>query len=198
MLGAARARLAHFPAGLVEFRRGDALEALPAAEPWDVILSTWVLGYIPLEPFFALACRNLSPGGSLLFLVHTQNTPREPLEIFTRLALEEPGALIRPVGFDFPVDLAAASRRVQAAGLAIVDVWQGALTFRCASERAALDHLLGSGAGTAYYEAVAPSRREALTRRFEKELAQRHPAGPVEVIHDYIGCVARKPSGTKA
>lgn len=39
---------------------------------------------------------------------------------------------------------------------------------------------------------IDPARRPALTARYEQALAHRHSAGPVDVTHDYLGCIAWK------
>ncbi|NQT92355.1 MAG: radical SAM protein [Lentisphaerae bacterium] len=194
MLSVARTRLAGMSAA-VQFRHGDALVEIGQGGPWNVVITCWVLGYIPLDPFFSAVADNLVPGGHLLFLVHQANSPREPMEIFTRLAMERSEALSRQVAFDFPEGVNDTRGRLEAAGLEIEDLWEDALTFRCASAQAALDHLMESGAGTAYYEAVRPELREELSRDFVRELALLHPGGPIDVIHDYVGCIARKRVG---
>ena len=190
MLSVAKGRLAGSRT-LIRFRQGDALVEIGEGGPWDVVFTCWVLGYIPLDPFFSAAAENLVSDGRLLFLVHRADSPREPLQIFTRLAAEHDGTLFRQVAFDFPEGADDARERLERAGFEIEDLWENALTFRCADAQAALDHLMESGAGTAYYEAVRPELRDALSRRFVGELAGRYPDGPIDIIHDYIGCVAR-------
>ncbi|MBI4880197.1 MAG: hypothetical protein HY812_11140 [Planctomycetes bacterium] len=105
---------------------------------------------------------------------------------------------VKRVDFDFPRDAAHARAALEAAGLEVRDLWEGAITFRCASPAAVLEHLLKSGAGTAYYDALDPARRPELERRFLEELAARHPgAREIPVIHDYVACVARRPGGKR-
>ena len=48
----------------------------------------------------------------------------------------------------------------------------------------ALEHLLKSGAGTAYYEAVVPDRREELSARFVKRLEEHTSGSSYDVVHD--------------
>ena len=57
--------------------------------------------------------------------------------------------------------------------------------------RSVLEHLLKSGAGTAFYEAVVPARRKSLTERFVRMLTARHRrSGGYDVKHDYLACIA--------
>lgn len=71
---------------------------------------------------------------------------------------------------------------------------EGAITFRCATPAAALQHLLRSGAGTAYHDALDPARRPALEQRFLKELGARHAGEPdIPMVHEYVACIALKP-----
>ena len=193
MIGEARHRLEGAGRRGVRFEAGDALEALRGGGPFDLVFTSWVLGYIPLRPFFEAAAGALAPGGRLAFVVHRENSPREPLEIFSRLVAEDPSVLRNRVDFDFPRDAAHARSALEAAGLEAADLREGAITFRCASAAAVLEHLLKSGAGTAYYDALDPARRPALERRFLEELGARY-AGTREipVVHDYVACVARK------
>jgi protein-L-isoaspartate O-methyltransferase len=71
----ARQRLSAKGLGGVEFIRGDALEVLRAQNMLDLVFSSWVLGYIPLKPFFAAAREALASGGRLAFVVHKENSP---------------------------------------------------------------------------------------------------------------------------
>lgn len=195
MIGEARRRLEGAGLSGVRFEAGDALEALRKGGPVDLVFTSWVLGYIPLGPFFEAAAKALAPGGRLAFVVHRENSPREPLEIFSRLAAEDPSVLVKRVDFDFPRDAAHARSLLEAAGLEPLGLWEGAIAFRCASPAAVLEHLLKSGAGTAYYDALDPARRPALERRFLEELAARHGRREIPVVHDFVGCIARKPAG---
>jgi MoaA/NifB/PqqE/SkfB family radical SAM enzyme/SAM-dependent methyltransferase len=194
MIDEARRRLE--AAGLrgVRLEAGDALEALRRGGPYDLVFTSWVLGYIPLKPFFEAAGRALVPGGWLAFVVHRESSPREPLEVFSRLVAEDPTVLVKRVDFDFPRDAAHARATIEASGLKVVHIWEGAITFRCTSPSAVLQHLLKSGAGTAYYDALEPTRRPALERRFLEELGALHAGAPdIPVAHDYVGCLATKP-----
>jgi len=178
----------------VRFKVGDALQLLNSEESFDTVFSSWVLGYIPLEPFFTTAAARLSPGGILAFVVHRDGSPREAVEIFDELVREDPSILEARVAFDFPRDACHARTLVEASGLAISNLWEGSIVFRCPGPREVLDHLIHSGAGMAFYEAVVPDRRQALTDEFLRRLAKRAGGRRVfEVVHEYVSCVAVKP-----
>ena len=194
MLEQARRRAASAGLEGIRFVAGDALENLTASRgPFDLVFSTWVLGYIPLEPFFKAAHQALSKGGRLAFVVHRQDSPREILELFKELAIENPQVLQRQVAFDFPQDGDDAARRLTAAGLTVERAWEGSVVFRYDSPAQVFEHLLKSGAGTAYYDAIDPDRRQGLQQEFVRRLALRNRQGPgYQVVHDYLACVARK------
>jgi len=191
-----RARLRADSAGLngIRFTQGDALEHLASVQgPFDLVFSSWVLGYIPLRPFFTAASAALAQGGRLAFVVHRQGSPRQVLEIFQALALEYPSALQGQVVFDFPLDREDAACRLRAAGLRVDRIWEGQVVFACDSPDQVLEHLLKSGAGTAYYDAVDPGMREVLGREFVRRLALQNPKGPPYLVaHDYVACIAAK------
>lgn len=194
MLAQARKRLQAKGTDNVRFLAGDALEALDREGPFDLVFSSWVLGYIPLEPFFAATSRRLLPGGRLAFVVHKENSPRRPLEIFAELVARDPSVLQKRVAFDFPRDAAHIEAEMQAAGLQIEHLWDGAAVFRYQTPEQVLEHLLKSGAGTAFYDAIDPARREALTAEFLDLLAAgRQPPERFQVAHEYVACVAQKP-----
>ena len=177
----------------VRFLAGDALAALGVAGQFDCVFSSWVLGYIPLEPFFAAAHRALQPGGRLAFVVHRENSPREPLELFAELVAEDPTVLEKRVAFDFPRDAVHVRSLLQAAGFEPQVLREDSIVFRYDSAEAVLEHLLKSGAGTAFYDALDPVRRPALTERFLQMLAHGRQAGtPFEVRHEYVACVASR------
>ena len=194
MLTEARRRIRDAALTNVRFLAGDALDLLADAGPFDVVFSSWVLGYIPLRPFFGTAFRALGPGGRLAFVVHKENAPRLQLELFAELVARDPSVLLKRVAFDFPRDDARVRAELADAGLAVAEIWDGAAVFRYDSPEAVLDHLLKSGAGTAFYDAIDPERRAALTDEFLRLLAERRRQPThYEVRHDYIACIATKP-----
>jgi protein-L-isoaspartate O-methyltransferase len=199
MQSVARARLREQGLTNVHFIAGDALAALDSQGCFDRIFSSWVLGYIPLAPFFAAAHRALKPGGQLGFVVHRENSPREALEIFGELVAEDPTVLQKQVAFDFPRDTDHVRALLEAAGFAIQALWQDSIAFRYGNPEQVLEHLLKSGAGTAFHDAIDPARRPALTQRFLQMLAAHHTPGTgFEVLHEYVACVAsRENSATK-
>ncbi len=193
MLAEARRRLEQRDAGNVRLVTGDALEILDREGPFDLVFSSWVLGYIPLKPFFAAASRRLASGGRLAFVVHKENSPREALEIFGRLVARDPSVLQKRVAFDFPRDSGHVEEEMQAAGLNVEHLWEGAVVFGYERPEGVLEHLLKSGAGTAFYDAVDPEKRESLTGEFLQGLAAaRQGSNGYEVRHDYVACIARK------
>jgi protein-L-isoaspartate O-methyltransferase len=187
----ARARIQSQGCANVRFVAGDARGALNAAASFDRVFSSWVLGYIPLVPFFAAARRALKTGGQLGFVVHRENSPREALEIFAELVAEAPSVLRKRVAFDFPRDTGHVRALLQDAGFEIRALWQDSIVFRYGSAEQVLEHLLKSGAGTAFHDAIDPVHRPALTKRFLQEIALRHaPGTDFEVRHEYVACVA--------
>ena len=192
MLGEARRKTGDNPG--IRFIAGDALEELKNADDLDLVFSSWVLGYIPLNPFFTAVEEALSPGGQLAFVVHKENSPREPLEIFSELVARDPSVLLKRVDFDFPPDMDHVRTEIGLAGLDVEQLWEGAITFTYDSPEQVLEHLLKSGAGTAFNDAIDPARRDRLQQQFLEILSHRQkPGEPCRVIHDYITCIATKP-----
>ncbi|MCY3018034.1 MAG: radical SAM protein [Planctomycetota bacterium] len=191
MIAEARKRLEG--CGNVRFVIADALDMLQRGGPADLVFTSWVLGYIAPRAFYAATARALAPGGRLAFVIHKDHSPRQPLDIFNQLVARDPTVLLKQVSFDFPASLAQVREELAAARLQVEDVWEGQVVFRYASPEQVLEHLLRSGAGTAFYEALDPSRRQPLTREFLERLSKEHQQGaPYEVAHEYISCVARK------
>ena len=178
----------------VEFIVGDALEHLKCAAGLNLVFSSWVLGYIAPKPFFAAAEAALANGGRLAFLAHKEGSPREPLEIFADLVAARPEALRSQVAFAFMRDVAQVENQLGAVGLAPESIWEGEIEFSYGGAEAVLEHLLKSGAGTAFYEAVDPSCRPQMERGFLDGLRARHSGrGPYRVRHEYIAAIAVKP-----
>ncbi|MDD5657118.1 MAG: radical SAM protein [Elusimicrobia bacterium] len=193
MLARAARRLGTAPPGRVRFARGDALALLGERHGLDLVFSSWALGYIPLESFLASSFGALRGGGRLAFIVHRENSPRRELELFRRVGAEDPGSLDMKVDFDFPSP-GRVRAGLRSAGLRLDELWTGKAVFRYGSASQVLEHLLKSGAGTAYYRAVKPRRRPRARRRFLELLAAANAGRPgYEVVHDYVGCVAQKP-----
>jgi MoaA/NifB/PqqE/SkfB family radical SAM enzyme/SAM-dependent methyltransferase len=194
MLAEACGRLDQMGSTNVEFVVGDALDALDGENGLDVVFSSWVLGYIPLKPFFERTARALREGGHLAFVVHKENSPREPFDIFWELVARDPSVLKKRVAFDFPGGMAHVRDELWAAGLGVARLWDGSVTFRYDTPEQVLEHLLKSGAGTAFYDAVEPARRDELEQDFLATLAERHGSNPpYDVVHEYVSSVARKP-----
>jgi len=184
------------PEGL-ELLRGDALAALQNAWSVDLVFSSWALGYIKPKPFFEAAYGALVPGGHLALAVHKLNSPKEPLEIFASLIAEDPSALAKKVFFEFPESPSDLEGMLSAAGFEAIEIEEGSLDFAFDFGREALEHLMLSGAGTAYYDAVDPAKREELKKRFVQIAGSRRGAdGRCHVVHEYLSCVARRPKGS--
>jgi SAM-dependent methyltransferase len=194
MLEEAHARAKAHDVQNIQFIAGDALERLEKDGPFDLIFSSWVLGYIPLAPFFSRAAQALVPKGQLAFVVHKENSPREPLDLFWEIVAEDPSVLEQRVAFDFPRDVKHLRTELRNAGLRPELLEDGKVTFSYASPEEVLEHLLKSGAGTAFYDALNPARRQALEQRFLDTLRARQGSKKkYKVIHDCIVCIARKP-----
>ena len=194
MLAQAHKRVGEAGLDNVRFIAGDALDILSSTGPFDMVFSSWVLGYIPLEPFLAAAGRALRASGIIAFVVHKENSPREPLEIFGRLVAQDPSVLQKRVAFDFPRDMNHV-RQLLSAGFEILHLWDGKIVFRYDTPEEVLEHLLKSGAGTAFYDAIDPKKREQLKREFIETIARGKPPASHEVIHDYICCIAKLKTG---
>jgi len=194
MIGLARRRVNGAGHDNVRFRRQDALGALTRLRPFDLVFSSWVLGYIPLRPFFEAVAASLDAGGRLAFVVHRQNSPARELEIFRELVAQDPSVLRKRVHFDFPDDRRHVERLLAEAALVPEELSEGRIIFRCGSPEAVMDHLIGSGAGTAFYDALDPSRRKEMEDRFKGVLACRAGRkGAWNVVHEFVLCVAHKP-----
>lgn len=187
----ARERLAGAGLQNVDYVLGDALAALANETGLDAIFTSWVLGYVPVDDFLA-AGRALKKGGKLGIVVHRENSPEREFGIFSKLVAEDPSAMRYKVAFDFPTNLAGLKRSLEAAGLEPASLWEGAVVFRYGSAEAVMDHLLKSGAGTVFYEAIAPEKRERLRARFLDELRRLNNSEVFEVRHDYLGCIATR------
>lgn len=191
MLGLARIRFQKMGIDNVRFMQGDALEVMSGLSGIDCVITSWVLGYISLAPFFRACTQCLVPGGQVALILHKENSPQRETEVFAEIAAEEPSSLLRRVSFDFPRDLSHLEEVVRDAGLEIVESWQDVAVFHYSSPRLVLDHLLKSGAGTVFYEAIRPERREELTTRFLQKIEERSVSPDFDVRHEYVGCIAR-------
>ncbi len=193
MLNVARRRLADLKLDNVQFMQRDAVDALSGLQGLDAVFTSWVLGYIPLQPFFAAAAMALSPGGRLALIVHRENSPKEEFGIFSSLVSLNPLVMTRRVAFDFPRDGTHLESLVDEAGLAVVDLWEGSAVFRYGTAGEVLDHLLKSGAGTVFYDAIDRSMRDGLTREFLAILQERNGGRKTfQVRHDYVACIAQR------
>jgi len=196
MIAEARARARAEGIENIRFIAGDAVELLETESLFDTVFTSWVLGYIPVTPFFRRARNALKPGGRLAFVVHKENSPREPLDIFWDIVAEDPSVLEKRVAFDFPRDLEHVRSELRSAGFEVEHLWDGQITFHYNTRDEVLEHLLKSGAGTAFYDAVDPRRRKALEQRFLDTLSSRQAEERgFEVVHDHISCIARKSCG---
>jgi SAM-dependent methyltransferase len=195
MLSVASRRLKAAGRDNVEFILGDAMETLARCRDVDVVFASWVLGYIPVVPFLAVAARAMKPGGRLAILVHRENSPAREFGIFAELVARDPSVLRKQVAFDFPRDREHLRDLLVASGLTCDGAWQGHVTFTYRTSREVLEHLLKSGAGTVFYDALDAARRDELTRWFLERLDQLTPPGqPFDVVHQYVACIASRPA----
>jgi MoaA/NifB/PqqE/SkfB family radical SAM enzyme/SAM-dependent methyltransferase len=192
MLSQARNRIQSAGCNNIQFVEGDALDILNREGLFDMVFSSWVLGYIPLKPFFTAVECALNLSGKLAFVVHKENSPANELEIFGRLVAKDPSILLKRVAFDFPRDMDHV-RQLLSMKFQIQHLWDGSIIFRYDTPEEVLEHLLKSGAGTAFYDAIDPKRRQRLEQEFLDTVAERKGhRSKFEVIHDYICCIAVK------
>jgi len=101
--------------------------------------------------------------------------------------------LTKRVAFDFPRDRAHLREALEQEGLEVIDKWEGSAVFRYGTAREVLDHLLESGAGTVFYDAIDGKARDRLTGEFLSMLARQNGRRKTfEVKHDYLACIGRK------
>jgi hypothetical protein len=82
---------------------------------------------------------------------------------------------------------------IEAAGFETEFLHEGNITFRYNSPEDVLEHLLKSGAGTAFHDAIDPVSRNRLEERFLEKLAYRSDKDSrYDVVHDYVMCIAQK------
>lgn len=104
--------------------------------------------------------------------------------------------LRKRVAFDFPQGTSHVCFELEKIGFELVELWEGSVIFRYADAEKVLDHLLKSGAGTAFYDALDPSRRNDLRREFLEILVARHRFKPnFDVVHDFVASIAMKKGG---
>jgi MoaA/NifB/PqqE/SkfB family radical SAM enzyme/protein-L-isoaspartate O-methyltransferase len=195
MLSRAQTRVERAGHANVRLVQGDALEKLREHQDLDLVFTSWVLGYIPLGLFFEAAYGALRPGGRLGLVVHKLGSPRRELGIFTEIVSADPSVLVRQVSFDFPRDEDHLRQELSAAGLDPRCIWDGKCVFSYETAEGALEHLLLSGAGTVFYDAIAEGARDRLRQRFLEQLTAANRGHPTyDVIHDYLACIAVKPT----
>jgi hypothetical protein len=111
--------------------------------------------------------------------------------LFGELIAENPSVLSRQVAFDFPRDGVHIRELLEGFDFEVQRVWEGEIAFRYQTPQEVLEHLLKSGAGTAFYEAVDAVQRPILERAFLERFAQRHPgASSFSVTHEYVSAIA--------
>lgn len=177
----------------VIFVCGDAFDQLSKFNDIDIIFSSWVLGYIPLKDFFYQAFKSLKKNGKIGIVVHKDHSPRQPLDIFAEIISEDPSVMQKIVSFDFPTDVNHLFNIASAVGFCVDFIKDGEITFKYKTAEEVLEHLLKSGAGTAYYDAIDEKKRTGLEMEFIKRLKKQNKNSKIfKVIHDYIICIAIK------
>lgn len=178
----------------ITFMQGDFFEvarALPE-QGFGAVVSTWVLGYLPLEETFREVRRLLAEGGTFGFIVHRDRSPIREMRLFEELVARDPSVMTRSVVFGFPRDEDELRERLAASGLHAGLIRRGTIRFPCAGGRGALDHLLRSGAGTVYYDAIRTDARPALEAEFVRRLDEIAFGGTVWVEHEYFMAAATR------
>jgi MoaA/NifB/PqqE/SkfB family radical SAM enzyme/SAM-dependent methyltransferase len=174
--------------------QSNALEELRKARDLDLVFTSWVLGYIPLNPFFSVAINALKPGGKLALIVHRDRSPNREIELFDEIVMDDPSVLTKAISFDFPKDTGHLTEELEQARFHVRDIWEGQVIFRYDTAEDVLRHLLKSGAGTVFYEALDYRRRDDLKNDFLKRLIKRNKESTdYTVIHDYLACIAQRP-----
>jgi SAM-dependent methyltransferase len=178
----------------VEFRVGDVLVELrqiPRASV-DVVLSTWLIGYVGCDELFPLVKRVLRPGGLFGFVAHLDRSPQVPIEVFEEITREEPGCLTKAARMKFPQNDIEVNHHLANTGLNAKHVIEGKFYYIGKSGRDVYDHVMKSGAGTTFYYSLKSECRERLAEEFMSRIDQRYTGQPeICIEHRYVIGIAR-------
>lgn len=178
----------------VEFRVGDVLEELQQIPPAsiDVVLSTWLIGYVGCNELFPLVKRVLKPGGLFGFVAHLDRSPLVPIEVFEEITREEPDCLNKAARMKFPHNDIEVRHHLIKTGLSAQHVIEGKFYYSGKSGRDVYDHVMKSGAGTTFYYSLRPNCRERLAEEFIARIDQRFASqSEICIEHRYAVGIAR-------
>ncbi len=197
MIDKAGARLRVEQIDNVEFRVANVLnelEALPAQSA-DIVLATWLIGYLGCEELFTRAARVLKPGGIIGFVAHLNRSPLLPIEVFEEITRAEPGCLLKAARMKFPTDRIDVEGHLNRAGFSAFDVREGSFVFTARNGRDVYDHVMNSGAGTTFYYSLRPEYRALLVDKFIDRIDRRFAGDSrIPVEHRYVIGTARASS----
>jgi MoaA/NifB/PqqE/SkfB family radical SAM enzyme/ubiquinone/menaquinone biosynthesis C-methylase UbiE len=173
----------------VEFRIADVLDELTRIPPQsiDIVVSTWLIGYVGCEELFPLVKRVLKPGGIFGVVAHADRSPLIPIEVFEEISREEPECLLKAAAMKFPADGDEMKMHLTEAGFVSFAVTEGTFDFVGRHGRDVYDHVMKSGAGTTFYYSLAPECRERLAEEFIRRIDRKFAGSrAIAVKHRYI------------
>ena len=194
MIGQARQRMKDEGLTGVKFIVGDVLEELTKIPDHsiDVVLSTWLIGYVGCDELFPLVKRVLKPGGVFGFVAHLDRSPLVPIEVFEEITREEPECMVKAARMKFPLDSNEVMHHLKEAALNPVKVSEGKFDFWGESGGDVYDHVMKSGAGTTFYYSLKPEFRNQMAAEFIARINKLYCGqSKIRVEHKYVVGIAR-------
>ena len=194
MISKAQRRTDEYNLTNVTFRVGDVLKELAdiPSHSIDVIVTTWLIGYVGCEEIIPLVRRVLKPGGLFGLVAHLDRSPLVPIEVFEEITRDQPACLIKAARMKFPPDGAHVRKQLIDAGFSSVNMEEGDFSYVGRNGRDVYDHVMKSGAGTTFYYSLHPNYRQRLIDEFISRIDRRYAGqSSITVSHRYVVATAQ-------
>ncbi len=197
MLARAETRRRDYGNDWLRFREADMRQAL-LAQPdasLDVATCGWAIGYESPPSILRLMARKLKPGGRVGLIENARDTLAPIRDASLTVARAYPGQVRRIMDLHrrLPRNVRQMGRWCQAAGLTVLDVWEGSEEFRFGSGAEALAWVLRTGAGAGFWRMMDPARKSECDALFARYLDERFAdEAAIPAAHHWLACVARK------
>ncbi|WP_017721458.1 class I SAM-dependent methyltransferase [Kamptonema formosum] len=179
----------------ITFVRSDALSFLSgiADSSADGVVCAWGICYMDHGKFIREVERVVKPGGFLGILENKASSLKEISDLFSKVILDFPEAMIKNVNLNLPKDKNYLVKKFGQGKFRVQEAWEGQVLVPCQNGDEVAEYMTKSGAAAGFIDALDKKLLPEVMRTFVSYADRRLAMGkPVPVRHEFCALVGIK------
>jgi ubiquinone/menaquinone biosynthesis C-methylase UbiE len=179
----------------ITFVEADALSFLSkvTSNSIDGVVCGWGICYMNHSKFLQEIERVVKPGGFMGLIENKANSLKEVSDLFTKVLLDYPKALIKNIVIHLPKDKNYLVKTFGKGSFRVQSAWDGEVTVPCRNGNEVADYMVSSGAASGFLDALDKELMPQVMQHFVKYADDTFVKGrSVRVTHEFCAIVATK------